>query len=360
MLSVIIPMYNSVENVASLVTMITSQTYARYEVIIVDDGSSDKTLAALQRAAQSHERLLIIEQTNQGAAAARNRGLAHARGDYVMFLDCDDVYHCDLFESVVSVMSTSGADMCVFEAGAIDCRSEMQNDYISYGAYEEGLYSRDSFGADLFDIVRTVPWNKCFKRTFLSENNLEFQSLPVNNDVCFSITASVRAKTIYILRKKLIDYRMYLGASLQDKRGRHPECALRAVDEVWVRCGREIESSEPMLKAYNSLALNAFYYSFYASIENEKSSYGVWKLFKSSHAYCTIETHVNRTFAKQSDYIKFYAVKYSSYSSLRHACWMHADHRDARKAQKAFLAIRLIVAGTMGLIRHDWGTNELA
>lgn len=348
LLSVIIPVHDSARYANSLAEVVMSQTYSRYEIIIVDDGSSDGTASAFRDAFYSCDSVSVIEQDNQGAAIARNRGLACATGDYVMFLDGDDVYHRELFESVVSAMSSSGADMCIFEAAAIDCRNGERNPYISYDAFPQGLYSRSKFGAELFDVVRTVPWNKCFRRSFLVDNNILFQSLPVNNDVCFSASAAIYAEKIYVLRKCLIDYRMYLGESLQDKRGKHPECAIKALEEVWARCSQMIETDDEVFQAFNSLTLNAFFYSFYASINDEDMSRLVWAMFKESSSYQALDNYPKKKFKRRSDLVKYFAIKNADCSSLRYACLSHGDHRDSGSFQKVLLAIKLVFAGLLG------------
>ncbi|MDQ6977908.1 MAG: glycosyltransferase family A protein, partial [Ghiorsea sp.] len=92
LVSIIIPTYNYAEYVHKAVESALNQTYQNIEIIVVDDGSTDNTAAVMQAYA---EQVIYIQQENQGAAAARNRGLLEAKGDFICFLDADDMYHAD-------------------------------------------------------------------------------------------------------------------------------------------------------------------------------------------------------------------------------------------------------------------------
>ena len=90
MISVIIPLYNKEEYIARAVQSVLAQTYDDYEVVVVDDGSTDDSVARFRSACGNDVRLRIIQQKNGGASAARNRGLSETSCDYVALLDADD------------------------------------------------------------------------------------------------------------------------------------------------------------------------------------------------------------------------------------------------------------------------------
>lgn len=112
LVSIIIPVYNSSAYVVEAVQSALRQTYSQIEVIVVDDGSSDNSLRLLEDI--KDERLRLFSQMNQGACVARNRGLAEARGEYVKFLDSDDILYPDAIKVQMEQQSPLGENEVVF------------------------------------------------------------------------------------------------------------------------------------------------------------------------------------------------------------------------------------------------------
>jgi len=110
LVSIIIPTYNYAAYIGKAVDSVLKQTYANIEIIVVDDGSTDNTKAVLKKYG---DKLVYIQQNNQGAAAARNRGLKEACGDYICFLDADDMYYPDnITEKVRLLEADESLDWC--------------------------------------------------------------------------------------------------------------------------------------------------------------------------------------------------------------------------------------------------------
>lgn len=96
--SVVIPLYNKARYIGDTLRSVLAQTFTDYEVLVVDDGSRDDSLAAA-RQVQS-DKIRVIPQENQGVSVARNTGIAHARGEYIAFLDADDQWHSNYLETI--------------------------------------------------------------------------------------------------------------------------------------------------------------------------------------------------------------------------------------------------------------------
>ena len=90
LVSIIIPIYNSENYIIDTLESCTSQTYKNIEVIVVDDGSKDKSYSTVANFISTHPQIKLMKQKNGGASRARNLGLKHSNGDYVMYLDADD------------------------------------------------------------------------------------------------------------------------------------------------------------------------------------------------------------------------------------------------------------------------------
>lgn len=109
MISVVLPSYNRAHILPRAIESILGQTYKDIELIIVDDGSSDNTAEVVGRFSDS--RIVYVRQENAGACAARNNGIAHARGDYIAFQDSDDIWHQDKLEKQLATLQNTGADV---------------------------------------------------------------------------------------------------------------------------------------------------------------------------------------------------------------------------------------------------------
>ena len=111
LVSVIIPTYNRSGLIVRSAQSILNQTYKNLELIIVDDGSTDNTEDVVKKLNDS--RVIYIKQTNQGACAARNNGIDHARGQFIAFQDSDDVWHEDKLERQIKTLKETGADVVI-------------------------------------------------------------------------------------------------------------------------------------------------------------------------------------------------------------------------------------------------------
>lgn len=116
-ISVIVPVYNTEKYVARCIESIRSQTYENWELLLVDDGSSDESGAICDGYASSDERIRVFHNQNQGPAASRADGIKQAKGSLVMFVDSDDWIHSTMLEVMKNQMEESGAGMvcCIFK-----------------------------------------------------------------------------------------------------------------------------------------------------------------------------------------------------------------------------------------------------
>lgn len=114
-LSIVIPVYNAEKFISKCIRSVLRQTYPNFEIVIINDGSTDQSLNICNELKEKDSRILVISQPNSGSAKARRVGIDHATGDYVMFLDADD-YFCtkNAFEIVCNAIENTGADLIQF------------------------------------------------------------------------------------------------------------------------------------------------------------------------------------------------------------------------------------------------------
>jgi glycosyltransferase involved in cell wall biosynthesis len=117
LVSVIVPAYNAETTVRETLTSVLAQTYENIEVIVVDDGSTDRTGKIVREMARKDGRIRVIRQENAGVAAARNAGLRQSAGDFVAPLDADDLWHPSCVEKRMAVLLSGGSNMAAVYAG---------------------------------------------------------------------------------------------------------------------------------------------------------------------------------------------------------------------------------------------------
>ena len=141
LISVIIPVYNSEKFLNRCVDSVLKQSYKELDIILIDDGSSDKSGEMCDQYAQMDKRVRVIHQKNRGVSAARNSGLDVAIGDYCTFVDSDDYIESEMYQSMIDIAEQYNCDVimcdCVKEFGT---RTEAYTHDI-----RQGYYDREQF-----------------------------------------------------------------------------------------------------------------------------------------------------------------------------------------------------------------------
>ncbi len=113
MVSIITPCYNGEKYIRETIESVIAQTYPQWEMIVVDDGSQDRSVSIVSEYEKKDERIRLIKQANAGSAAARNRGIKQAEGQYIALLDADDLWHKDFLKKQIAFMKSKNA-VCVY------------------------------------------------------------------------------------------------------------------------------------------------------------------------------------------------------------------------------------------------------
>jgi len=225
--SVIVPCYNAEKNLDQCIGSLLNQTMQNIEIICVDDGSTDNTLEKLENYAKTDTRVRIFSQQNQYAGAARNLGLAQAKGEYILFLDADDFFAENLAQDVYAAAVSNEADVVIFNAQNFDdMTNEFKKGWFMKTALipEKQPFSLEDCPDHFYQITTAVPWTKMFRRQFLLDTKLQFQTLRHTNDFFFVFSALAMAKRIVTLDKVLVTYRIGQKTNLQSTKSRSPFC----------------------------------------------------------------------------------------------------------------------------------------
>lgn len=211
LVSVIVPVYNSEKYLEQCLDSICAQTLKDIEIICVDDGSTDQSPQILQRYQEQDARIKVLRQENQYAGIARNNGMQNADGEYLVFWDSDDFFAPKALETLYQKITETGADICVCGASQY---LESKNKSYPYNGYmnktripETECFNRESNPDYILNFTNVEVWNKMYRRRFLEEKGIRFDSIRVGEDVVFSMTALCLAEKITTIPTALVNYR---------------------------------------------------------------------------------------------------------------------------------------------------------
>ncbi|MBO5176998.1 MAG: glycosyltransferase [Lachnospiraceae bacterium] len=243
-ISVIIPVYNTEKYLRQCLESLETQSFTRFEVICVDDGSTDGSKQIIEGLMNRDKRFSLVTQQNQGAGAARNRGMELAKGEYLLFLDADDYFAPDMLLHAWQKIRETEADICVMNSWQHDEETGMIqpcNYALRIDAYPGWRPFRvQDMGKNPFRNFMGWAWDKLYLKRFIMNNNLKFQEQRTSNDMYFTYMSLFKADRITTLDERLIYQRRNIPGSLSKTREKSWECfynALMAMKQELVDMG---------------------------------------------------------------------------------------------------------------------------
>ena len=196
--SIIVPVYNMEKYLDECLKSVENQTYKNLEIICVNDGSTDGSLKVFENHAEKDDRIVIINQENQGVSEARNNGIKAATGKYVYFLDSDDILFPHVMEKSVNFLEKHDAD--ALEVKFIRWRDNQKFDF-SKTRYDDSLIRVSTYkeGENPFKIFSgTIKvWARVYKKSFLTENDRWFdKNIRISEDVLFNFMSRFYMKKL--------------------------------------------------------------------------------------------------------------------------------------------------------------------
>lgn len=222
-ISVIVPVYNVESYLASCLASVRRQDLSDIEIVCVNDGSPDCSSAILELFARADSRIVVVDKPNGGLSSARNAGIKAASGEYVCFLDSDDLLEKNACSTIVAAFDRTGADVVTYGASAYP-------ELMTYGWLENVLSPRDvvfdGFSLDLLFKESSCPfvWRTACKRSFLEESQVLFdETLPYGEDQVFQFAVYPRSRRTALISDKLVLYRVSREGSFMHSRLRDQE-----------------------------------------------------------------------------------------------------------------------------------------
>ena len=214
-LSIIIPIYKVEKYLKKCVESVLNQTFVDYEILLVDDGSPDLCPKICDELASLYKRVVVFHKTNGGLSDARNYGLKHAKGEYVIFLDSDDYYlHNDFLEVVMKATQNRSKDAVFFQRTIFFEGHE--NSYKHLPLYKDEWMSLN--GGDLLytlschDRLDASACMKITKRSILLKNSLFFTKGIYSEDIEWFSRYILYVNDIAIVNKPDYCYRKRMGS----------------------------------------------------------------------------------------------------------------------------------------------------
>ena len=311
LISVVIPVYNAEKFLDQCLFSLKYQTLPRFEVLCVDDGSTDQSVEIIKRYVQSDSRFKFFSQTHQFAGVARNLGIKHAKGEYLLFLDADDYFAPNLLIDAYYQAKLFDAEICVFGANYFDEKESKTGDMLFVcdlmKCEKNTVFSKESNLDNIFSFTSPAPWSKLFKRKFILDKEIFFQGTRNANDVRFVLTALAEAERIVVLDKTLVYYRINHGTSLQQTKDSDPTCICDALSSLKTELIKR-ELFEKLKKPYYNVVVEHCFYNLMA-LQSRKAFECLYQRIKDFFNEDTYLSEVSESFITSvTDKEKFFDI----------------------------------------------------
>lgn len=256
--SIVMPVYNVEKYLHECMDSVVNQTLKKLQIICVDDASTDSSVDILERYAEKDERIRVLRGCHQGAAAARNMGMKYALGEYICFLDSDDIFELDMIEELYTSAKKHDAEIAICEC---DTKLKVENrDFLGdimkkyMGKYSESTFCMDDLPAYGFSMWRKAPWSRLYKREFLLRNKLQFQQIESANDVYLATMAMIYADRMIHTSsyKALVHYRTNREGQISSSRN------VMNAYRAWEKIYTEMQKCNVDKKLFRQYQVGAF------------------------------------------------------------------------------------------------------
>ena len=233
-ISVVVPIYNVARYLDECLESLAEQTVTDLEIVMVDDGSTDASPVIAARFAARDPRFRLVHQSNAGLGAARNTGSEHASGEFIAFVDSDDVVPREAYEVLLGALDRSGSDFATGNARRLTSLGTVP------AAFLGNVFKRTRLGTHITHypalLVDRTAWNKLFRRSFWDRHAFRFPEGVLYEDIPVTLPAHYLAKAVDVVEETIYLWRMREGGDLSITQRRTETRALRdrvsAVDHV--------------------------------------------------------------------------------------------------------------------------------
>lgn len=256
--SIIVPVYNVEKYIDECVQSIIEQTYKEYEVILVDDGSTDKSGSLCDQISSRDKRFLVIHQKNRGLSGARNTGIKVASGDYILFVDSDDYWDdTNALSKIAKTIDSTKSDLIIWGYKKLNDSTKMLTE-------EDNYYSRDSSSiiTSVSEIVQKGIYNtssctKAIKKHIVLDNDLAFVEGDTSEDIEWSANLLKKVESIVAIPANFYIYRQRTGSITKTKTRKNIDILIRQIGNISSNANGDFINNQ-MKELYSSFVAEQF------------------------------------------------------------------------------------------------------
>ena len=273
LVTIIVPAYNAEMFLKENIESILGQTYKKLEVIYVCDGCTDCTVDILAGYEGDSRLKIHVETENHGAAISRNIGMDMAHGDWIIFLDADDLFEPDMIEKMVRRAVRVNADMCCcywerFE-DIPNKNSHADNDMGKLYCDTYPIIELEKEERHIIQIIHKSAWTKLVHKSIYKKKEVYFQDIPNANDIYYAMVATIESKRIVYIDKVFVHYRSNkTRKTLTALRYSKKNYFFEACDKVYEYIDKKEKNLYLKRSFYNDIIFNTFAYA-----EKEENDY---------------------------------------------------------------------------------------
>jgi len=222
--SIVMPVYCVEQYIADPIADLLTQTFADFELIVVDDCSPDRSISIVEDLAAHDARVSVVHhEKNSGVSQARNTGIQHAQGPWILFLDPDDRYDADMLESAYAAIEETPADLIIYGHTQEYYDPTNKHLYDNVIELDAGHFNKGpELAREALELERQThlgyPWNKVYRTDIIRNARLEFEDdVPLIEDILFNIAYLKHCESITIISVRPYHYAKRLKSNLTNE-----------------------------------------------------------------------------------------------------------------------------------------------
>lgn len=228
-ISVVIPVYNSQKYLGECLTSLSKQTFTDFEVIIIDDGSTDDSPAIIERYCNSQKNFKVFRQNNSGLSVARNVGVEKSTGEFITFIDSDDYVAKNYLEVLVNKQATNNYD--VVSGRFIEITEEgniigYQHNFYKPRSISKGMIELTFCHQVLGTFCSSVACSKLYRKRIITENDISFPEGVIHEDLFFTYKTLYYADKSCEVENHIYYYRQRMGSITKSANNKHADMLL--------------------------------------------------------------------------------------------------------------------------------------